>query len=152
MTTLLGEFKSITEALNSAGIEYAVCGGWAMAIHGLPRATLDIDLLILADDLKKVLPVVEKLGYDVEGLPLHFDIEIRRVSKISPEMKQLITLDLLLVDDAIKDVWETRQQQAWDEGVASVVSKDGLIKMKLLAGRKQDLADIEKLREALNES
>jgi Domain of unknown function (DUF1814). len=152
MTTLLGEFKSITEALNSAGIEYAVCGGWAMAIHGLPRATLDIDLLILADDLKKVLPVVEKLGYDVEGLPLHFDIEIRRVSKISPELKQLITLDLLLVGDGIKDVWETRQRQTWDEGVASVVSKDGLIKMKLLAGRKQDLADIEKLREALDES
>ena len=152
MTTLLGEFKCVTEALNSAGIEYAVCGGWAMAIHGLPRATLDIDLLILADDLKKVLPVVEKLGYDVEGLPLHFDIEIRRVSKIIPELKQLITLDLLLVDDAIRDVWETRQQQTWDEGIASVVSKDGLIKMKLLAGRKQDLADIEKLREALDES
>ena len=82
MTTLLGEFKSVTEALNSAGMEYAVRDGWAMAIHGLPRATLDIDRLILADDLKKVLPVVEKLGYDIEGLPLHFDIEMRRVSKI----------------------------------------------------------------------
>ena len=42
MSNLLDEFKAITEALNSAGIEYAVCGGWAMAIHGLPRTTQDI--------------------------------------------------------------------------------------------------------------
>jgi hypothetical protein len=152
MTTLLGEFKSITEALNAAGIEYAVCGGWAMAIHGLPRATLDIDLLILAGDLNKVITIVEVLGYDVQGLPLHFDVEIRRVSKISRELKQLITLDLLLVNEAMKDVWETRQKRKWDEGVAFVVSKDGLIKLKLLAGRKQDLADIEKLRESMDEN
>lgn len=152
MTTLLGEFKSITEALNNAGIDYAVCGGWAMAIHGLARATIDIDLLILADDLEEAMHVVKKLGYDVEGLPLHFDIEIRRVSKISPELKQSITLDFLLLNDAINDVWQTRQQETWDEGVTSVVSKDGLIKMKMLAGRKQDLVDIEMLRESQNES
>ena len=55
MSTLLDEFKSITAALNDAGIDYAVCGGWAMAIHGLPRATMDIDLLVLADDLDRIL-------------------------------------------------------------------------------------------------
>jgi hypothetical protein len=43
MTTLRGEFKAITKALSDAGIEYAVCGGWAMAMHGLARATVDID-------------------------------------------------------------------------------------------------------------
>ena len=146
MTTLLGEFRAITEALNADGIDYAVCGGWAMAIHGLPRATMDIDLLILGEDLDRVVRVVEDLGYDVSGLPLHFDMEIRRVSKISRELKQLITLDLLLVNDSMSDVWATRLQQKWDHGVTSVVSRDGLIKLKMLAGRKQDLADIEKLR------
>ena len=151
MTTLLGEFKSITEALNAAGIEYAVCGGWAMAIHGLPRATMDIDLLILADDLDKILRTARGIGYDVDGLPLHFDVEIRRISKVSRDLKQLITLDLILVSDAIRDVWETRERLSWDEGLTSVVSRDGLIKLKLLAGRKQDLADIEKLREAEDE-
>jgi hypothetical protein len=151
MTTLLGEFKAITGALNDAGIEYAVCGGWAMAIHGLPRSTMDIDLLKLADDLSRIIQLVETLEYDVADRPLHFDIEIRRVSKISRELNQLITLDLLLVNDSIKDVWESRLLQIWDQGTTSVVSKDGLIKMKILAGRKQDLADIERLREAENE-
>ena len=66
MPTLLDEFRAITHALNEAGIEYAVCGGWAMAIHGHPRATKDIDLLILTDDVSRVLPLVREQGFDIE--------------------------------------------------------------------------------------
>lgn len=123
-----------------------------MAIHGLPRATMDIDLLVLENDLDKILRIAGNSGFDVEGLPLHFDVEIRRVSKIDSVSKQLVTLDLLLVGDSIADVWESRALLNWKEGSSWVVSADGLIKMKMLAGRKQDLADIEKLREAFDES
>ncbi|MCC6453016.1 MAG: hypothetical protein IT171_08990 [Acidobacteria bacterium] len=152
MATLLQEFKSITESLNSAGIEYAVCGGWAMAIHGLPRSTKDIDLLILTDDLSRVLPLVRAQGFEIEGLPLHFDVEIRRNSKIDPLTKELVTIDLLLVNELMNDVWRSRKLLQWAEGEVVVVSREGLVKMKLLAGRKQDLLDIEKLREAEDES
>ncbi|MFM9904126.1 MAG: hypothetical protein ACKVQJ_06080 [Pyrinomonadaceae bacterium] len=148
MTTLLDEFKAITGALNDAGIEYAVCGGWAMAIHGLPRATMDIDLLVLAGDVEKIWEITQTLGYDVEGLPLHFDVEIRRISKLDRESKKLFTLDLLLVGDNIRDIWSSREKMSWKEGETWVVSSIGLIKMKRLAGRKQDLLDIEKLQEA----
>jgi len=85
MANLIDEFIGLTETLNRKGIDYAVCGGWAMAIHGLPRATIDIDLLILADDLAEVWGAAIEKGYEVEGLPLHFAdgaIEIRRISKI----------------------------------------------------------------------
>lgn len=152
MTTLLDEFKSITEALNAAGIDYAVCGGWAMAIHGLPRATFDIELLILSNDLEKGWSTARSLGYDVEGSPLHFAegvIEIRRLSKIH-ETRQLVTIDFLLVTEQLIDVWDSRQLVDWDEGRTSVVSREGLTKLKLISGRKQDLLDIEKLREAEN--
>lgn len=152
MTTLLTEFKTITNALNQTGIEYAVCGGWAMAIHGLPRATMDIDLLILSKDLDRVLDVAKTNGFDIEGLPLHFDIEIRRISKMDRETKQLITLDLLLASEEHQNLWASRQKIAWREGEAFVVSREGLIQMKRLAGRTQDLADIEKLTEAMNEN
>ena len=152
MTTLLGEFKAITEALNAAGIEYAVCGGWAMAIHGLPRATMDIDLLILVEDLERVLNVARSNGFDIEGLPLHFEIEIRRISKVDIDTKELITLDLLLIGEEYREIWDARQEIHWREGKASVVSREGLIKMKSLAGRPQDLVDIEKLTEVTDES
>ena len=151
MRNLLDEFKAITEALNSAGIEYAVCGGWAMAIHGLPRATMDIDLLILAEDLDPVLSIAKAHGFDIEGLPLHFAIEIRRISKVDDVTGDLMTLDLLLVSDEHQDIWAGRQKIDWREGKTSVVSRDGLMKMKRLAGRPQDLLDIEKLSEEVDE-
>jgi hypothetical protein len=148
MPTLLDEFTSITNALNEREIEYAVCGGWAMAILGFPRATIDIDLLIPAEDLDKVWRVAQSFGYDVEGLPLHFHsgkIEIRRISKIDKETKSLITIDFLLVTDALKEVWETRKVFKWNRGIISSVSKEGLVFMKNISGRLQDLADIERI-------
>src|SRR5438445_7002465 len=124
MGNLIDEFESFTETLDLAGIDYAVCGGWAMAIHGLPRATIDIDLLILADDLPKIWAAAQTQGYDVEGLPLHFvggAIEIRRISKIDAETKRVFTLDFLLVTDPLQEVWETRELVSWEDGKTWVV-------------------------------
>ncbi len=148
MATLLEEFTNITNTLNECKIEYAVCGGWAMAILGFPRATIDIDLLILSDDLDEVWRIAESFGYDVEGLPLHFHdgkIEIRRISKIDKNTKTLITIDFLLVTEALKEVWQTRKTFKWNRGIVSSVSKEGLIFMKKISGRLQDLADIERI-------
>ena len=148
MATLLDEFRSITAALNEAEIEYAVCGGWAMAIHGLLRATVDIDLLVLAEDVDKALSVARSCGYDVEGWPLSFDdgdFELRRISKVDSESRELITVDFLLVTKAYSDVWDTKEETDSEFGPMKVVSKAGLIKMKLLAGRDKDLLDIKEL-------
>ena len=148
MATLLDEFRSITEAFNDAGIDYAICGGWAMAIHGLPRSTIDIDLLILGDDLERAWALAKEHGYDVEELPLNFDdgaIEIRRISKVDKESKRLYTLDFLLVTERLKDVWSGREVVEWEEGVTRVVSRSGLIEMKTISGRDQDLVDIKQL-------
>lgn len=148
MPTLLQEFTNITTALNENEIDYAICGGWAMAILGYPRATIDIDLLILSKDLDEVSKIAQSFGYDVEGLPLHFHdgkIEIRRISKIDKETKSLLTIDFLLVTEAIKDVWRNRRIFRWNEGKVFSVSKEGLIFLKTISGRLQDLADIERL-------
>jgi len=155
MASLLEEFVTFTETLNRQKIDYAICGGWALAIHGLPRATIDIDLLILAEDLEKVWKTANSLGYDVEGSPLHFHdgvIEIRRISKIDKASKRLFTLDFLLVTEGLKDVWKKRELMEWEDGKTWTVSREGLIKLKTISGREQDLLDIKKLREAQNES
>ena len=152
MSTLLEEFTSITKALNEAGIDYAVCGGWAMAIHGAPRSTIDIDLLIRSEDLGRIREIAREKGFDIEGLPLHFEIEIRRISKVDSESNELITLDLLLVSDEKQAFWTDRERIRWNAGETTVVSRKSLIEMKRLAGRTQDLADIEKLLGGVDES
>lgn len=149
------ELKTITAALSAKNIEHAVCGGWAMAIHGAPRATVDIDLLILSEDLERVYAAVKELGYWLEGAPMSFhngDIEIRRISKIDHESGFVLSLDFLLITPILADIWQARTVQPLIDSTMPVVSREGLIKLKTISGRKQDLADIEKLEELSDES
>lgn len=149
MAGLIQEFVNITQRLNDRGIDYAVCGGWAVAIYGSLRATIDIDLLILTEDLEKTIENARDLGFDIEGLPLNFDngkTQIRRISKIDSASKELITLDLILVTDQYRDVWEGRKKVKWEHGDYRVVSVRGLKKMKQISGRPKDLADLDYLR------
>ncbi len=152
---LLGEFTAIVEALENESIEYATCGGLAMAVHGFVRATKDIDILIRSDDLDAAFAVARKLDFDIEGLPLDFDgglMQLRRLSKIDKESKSLLTIDFLLVTEKSENVWSSRELVTWGSGSAWVVSREGLIEMKSYAGRDQDLVDIKRLREAMDES
>jgi hypothetical protein len=52
MATLLQELSEIVSILNENDIEYAICGGLALTIHGFPRATFEIDVLIQSDNLE----------------------------------------------------------------------------------------------------
>lgn len=150
MSTLYDELRDLIAALNREGIEYALCGGIAMAIHGRPRATVDIDLLILGESLSDTLRIAGELGYTVRGLDMSFGkdvIEIRRVSKLDRARKAVLTLDMILVTDAIRQVWETRVKAKLEGDKLSVVSKEGLITLKKMSGRPQDFADISALTE-----
>ncbi len=155
MIDVYAELKRIINALDENKIEYAVCGGWAMAIHGVPRATVDIDLLIPADSLEKVFDIARSNDYWLEGLPMTFNngqTEIRRISKIDDETGFVLMLDLLLVTPEIIDIWENKLIKPLENGSVSVVSREGLIKMKTMSGRMQDKADIEKLAEIEDEN
>ncbi len=147
---LLQEYSNIVNALDAKGLDYATCGGLAMAVHGYIRATKDIDILICREDLDAAFAVVREFGYDIEGLPLDFDggqMQLRRLSKVDPESKSLITVDFLLVTDKTRSVWDTRERIKWESGSAWVVSREGLIAMKTHAGRDQDIIDIRRLQE-----
>jgi hypothetical protein len=148
MATLLDELSELISALNENRIEYAVCGGLALTIHGFPRATFDIDILIKDESLEKAYEIAAKFGYDIRGLDISFKeraVEIRRVSKIDDE-GEVLPLDFLLVTPHIEDVWRTRQKLIWQNQDLWIVSTEGLIKMKELAGRAKDLIDIDRIK------
>jgi hypothetical protein len=148
MLDLLEELKSVIGCLDDAGVPYALCGGLAMAVHGYPRATVDIDILVLAEDLARVEEAARPLGFDVPAKPMSFRsgaVEIRRISKVHAS-GQLLSLDLLLVTPTVQQVWERRQAMEWDFGRITVVSRDGLMFMKSLRGSGLDQDDIKLLR------
>jgi hypothetical protein len=151
---LLEEFSRLASAMEEEDIEYALCGGLAMAVYAFPRATLDIDILIEPRALERAKAVARKLGFDTEVGLMQFRrgaTRIYRLTKLDPDSADVLILDLLLSTPEIRDVWEGRQRVPWDRGELPVVSKGGLIKLKSLRLSGQDRDDIENLRESLNE-
>ena len=136
--------------MTGAGLDHAVCGGFAVAIHGYPRLTQDIDLLILPGDLERAREILRPLGYDVDGGMLVLDAgkptehRLWRVSKVEGE--DVVTFVLLIVEgELLVEVWHDRECHTLGTGEVSVVSKPGLARMKQAAGRPKDLDDLEGL-------
>jgi hypothetical protein len=147
MVDLFDELNQIVSSLEANEIEYAVCGGLALTIHGFPRATFDIDVLLREESLAKAFEIVAEKGYDIHGLDMSFKkraVEIRRVSKID-EDGEVLSLDFLLVTPHVEDVWTTKKAYSWEGKILWVVSLEGLLKMKRLAGRAKDLIDIDRI-------
>ena len=150
MLDLIDELGKLVGALDKHEIDYALCGGIAMAIYDRPRATVDIDLLILSESLDRVIEIARGLEYTIRGLDMTFAndaIEIRRVSKIDNETRILLSLDMLLVTPEIRRIWDARVRADWEGGKLSVVSLEGLIGLKRMSARPQDIADISALME-----
>jgi len=158
------DFQTIFRELNSLGIDYLVVGGLAVNFHGVPRMTYDIDLMVHLEP-ENILKLVTKLtqwGYKpkIPVDPRDLADEMKRNSWIFEKgMKALNfyseTLPIgeidIIIDTPIP--YEELRNRAirielQDERI-SVVSIHDLIELKLRAGRKQDLADVEHLRMVL---
>jgi hypothetical protein len=130
-------------------VEYAVCGGLAVAIHGYPRATKDMDFLVQSESAEKVEFLARKAGYTLSAGIIPFDSgkpTERRVLRLSKARgEDLLTLDLVLVGPVLEEVWAGRERRRIGDQELSVVSRRGLIHMKELASRPVDLADIREL-------
>ncbi len=151
---LLEELKNLTAKLDSEGIEYALCGGLAMAIYAMPRATLDIDIMIELGTLFRTKRAVEDLGFILSGAPMDFHdgkVQIYRLCKIDAVSTEELVLDLLIVTAETHQVWESRLRVEWEGGSLSVVSPEGLITLKSFRSSGQDRDDIEYLRSIIDE-
>lgn len=155
MLDLYDELKTLIAKLNEKGISYALCGGLAMAVHGIARATVDIDILIEAESLDSARSIARQLGYTIDAAPMSFadrTVQIRRLSKLDPDSGDVLMLDFLLVTAPLTEIWKTREEVNWEYGGLWVVSRAGLIALKTLRRSGQDLDDIARLTEESDET
>ena len=152
---LLDALRKIIVTLNEQRIEYALCGGLAMAVYALPRATLDIDIMIEADSLDRTKQAVHGLGFILNAIPMEFQggkvLIHHRISRIDSNSGEVLLLDLLIVTPETRQAWESRLSVEWEGGTLSVISPEGLILLKSLRGSGQDQDDIQYLRSITDE-
>ncbi len=150
----------VTDALEAAKIRYAIVGGYALAFHGIVRATMDIDLILslnlqqfekaekalLSINLKSRLPI---RAQDVIKMRKEY-IENRNLTSWSFVDYQDPTrqVDILITDDVTN---MTVQKITIKQRKIAVVSLEDLLQMKVKAGRPQDLIDINNIKKMLHE-
>jgi hypothetical protein len=145
---LFSEFEALLARLDATGVEYALCGGLAMAVHGYPRATQDIDLLVPENQVAAAAQAARSCGYTIEVGWMEFQKEtcrIFRLTKIDEEHRDVIPLDIIAVTPNLAGAWRSRRQVHSERRDIWVVSPEGLKEMKTIRGSAQDRADIEKL-------
>lgn len=148
MFDLYAEFVALIRSLEGNGIDYALCGGLALAVHAQPRATVDIDLLAPDSALEAIEKIIYGLGYTIASDPMEFGggaTRIRRWSKPYPD-GDVLSVDVLLVTAGNAAAWDSVLTLTWNGEPLRVVSREGLIHLKRMRGSPQDLADIENLR------
>jgi hypothetical protein len=153
-------YLDLLASLHGGGVRYAIAGGLAVVLHGVPRMTFDIDLVLdLAEDnLRRMVTVLRTAGYRPR-LPLALDeladeskrrewVEERNMiafSLVHPE-RPMEEIDLLL---AVPIPWEEIAASTVTrtlEGVPAVVVGRAVLRaMKLATGRAKDRADAELL-------
>lgn len=148
-------FIKICKQFNEQKVTYAVVGGWALALHKIPRATFDLDfvLQLKLEQFVQVEKILNQLGL-YSQLPVnaekvfHFREEYIQEKNLivwnfsSPKNPSEI-VDIILTENASEIEIQYKQLATHQIPVAS---PRALIQMKQKAGRPQDLEDIKWLK------
>lgn len=142
------------DALEKAGVRFAVAGGHAVALHGATRGTLDVDIVLAMS--KENFVAAEKALLSI-GLASRLPVDAAEVfafRKEYLERRNLIAWNFLDAKDPsrVLDIvltWELKPGEVAKVRAAGreipVLSKNALIAMKKASGRPQDLVDVEAL-------
>lgn len=136
------DFRDLLEAFVHCEVEFAIIGGYAVAHHGKPRATKDLDLLVsgCGDNPQRVGDALERFGappHVVEAARRQKPTEVVYMGVPPVRIDILRTVDGIETEAAIGRAVIV----ALDELQVPVIAIDDLILNKRAAGRLQDRAD-----------
>ena len=140
------DLREFVELLNALNVRYMVVGAFAVAYHGHPRYTGDIDLFIerSAENAERLVQVIEKFGFADLNLSVDDFLQEDQVIQlgISPNRIDLLTF---LSGVSFQEAWATREHGEISGLKVPFISKEMLKQNKAASGRMQDLADLEQL-------
>ena len=147
---LSDDFKEFLRLLNSNEVEYVIVGGYAVAHHGHPRTTGDLDVWIAQTEpnIARVVSALKAFGFDVPQLtPDLFRGRDRIVRMGSPPVR--IELLTQVSGLSFADSYGRARPSDFDGVPVRVISLDDLRTNKRAAGRPKDLADLDALKDVI---
>jgi hypothetical protein len=140
------DFNEFLRLFLAHEVRFLIVGGYAVAAHGLPRATGDLDAWILVDEQNaaKVLAALDDFGFGSLELSLS---DFSRPDSIVQLGYPPHRVDIMTEVDGLtfEAAWERRVTITIDAMSIPFIGRDDLIANKRAAGRPQDLADVARL-------
>lgn len=147
MAHLQSDLREFIGLLNSLKVEYLIVGGHAVAFHGHPRFTGDIDFFIRAtsENADRVLRVLDAFGFGSLGISAADLTEPGQVVQLGRPPNRIDILTSISGVD-FDSAWASRTPADLDGHAVNFIGVDELLKNKQASGRPKDLADAAKLR------
>lgn len=146
MIRLPSDFKEFLQLLNSEQVEYLLVGGYAVAYHGYPRATGDIDIWVALErrNAEKIVAVLHLFGFDLPDLSIEMFLEAERIVRLGvPPFRIEILTTISGVSFA--DCYAERVTDVMDGVELNFINLKYLKINKRASGRLKDLNDLEHL-------
>jgi len=145
---LTQDFKEFLELLNKNQVEYLIVGGYAVAMHGYPRYTGDLDIWINAnrETAAKMIEVLGEFGFGSLGLRQTDFMESGNVIQMGyPPFR----IDILTRADGVDfaDCYRNRVIVEHDGVIMPIININDLQKNKAATGRPKDLEDLRNLND-----
>jgi hypothetical protein len=142
------DFRELLALFNEHKVEYVIVGGYALAFHGAPRYTGDIDILIHPDtaNAHRILAALDEFGFgsvDLKAADFQKQGNVIQLG-VPPVRVDIITS---LTGVSWEDVCAGRVQGKYGDIPVHYIGREQFISNKRAVGRKKDLADIEALGE-----
>ena len=140
------DFKDFIQALNENNVRYLVIGAYALAFHGHPRYTKDIDIWLWMDDKNatNALKAIAQFGFASLGLSADDFLEPDTFIQLGFPPNR-IDLIIGLKGMNFERCYTSKIEVEFEDVTVNFIDLENLKKTKRIAGRLQDLADLEKL-------
>ena len=140
------DLREFIELLNARDVRYVIVGAYALAHHGRPRYTGDIDFFVeaSAQNAERLSQVLEQFGFANVGVDEEDFTAADQVVQLGVEPHRM---DLMtsISGVAFEEAWNTREYGDLDGLQVPYISRELLKRNKAAVGRKQDLADLDYL-------
>jgi hypothetical protein len=143
------DFRELLALFNAHHVEYLIVGGYALAFHGAPRFTGDLDIFVKPDtaNAQRILTALAAFGFASVGLtPSDFERSDQVVQLGVPPVR--IDLITSITDVSWDEAWAGRTAGSYGEIPVYYIGREQFIANKRATGRTKDLADLEMLGEA----
>ena len=137
------DFKEMLSCLKNEGVDFIIVGAYALAAHGLPRATGDIDIWVRNsfENAQRIMRALMKFGAPISHLS---EEDFTAPDVIVQLGVEPCRIDLLTGIDGVgfDEAWRNKVSIRIDNLEIDVLSKEDLLRNKLATGRDKDQGDI----------